>query len=93
MSFIKDIEKSPLSSKKFIGYMTASLVGKIMLGFMITNAVSPAIIMWTVTCLAFLDIGYNLSTASLDLFTRLAHIKSLAPQLPTIEPDEDKPEP
>lgn len=75
MSLIKNIEKTPIQSKKFLAYMISSLIGKSILVFMILKAVSPGVIAWSITCLSFLDIGYILSTASLDLFVRLANIK------------------
>ena len=77
MSLRNIIEKTPIQSKKFLAYMISSLIGKSILVFMIINAVSPGVIAWSVTCLSFLDIGYILSTASLDLFVRLAHIKHI----------------
>lgn len=91
MSFIKDIEKTPLSSKKFIAYFVGSLSMKAVLCFMILHAVSPAIIMWTVTCLMLVETGYILGQSGLDALQRLAHIKSLSQQIPTIEPDKEEP--
>lgn len=39
-----------------------------------------------------IEIGFILGQAGLDVMTRLAHIKSIGPQLPTIEPDKEEPE-
>lgn len=92
MSFITDIEKSPLSSKKFLAMLFSSSTSKLVLLYMIAHSVSPAILMWMVTCLMLIEIGFILGQAGLDVMTRLAHIKSIGPQLPTIEPDKEEPE-
>jgi len=91
MSFIKDIEKTPLSSKKFIAMLVSSITGKIMIGFMILYAVSPATLMWTVTCLTCIDLLYLGGQSALDIFTRLAQIKNLPQDVPTIERDKEEP--
>lgn len=91
MSFIKDIEKTPLSSKKFIAMLVSSITGKIMIGFMILYSVSPAALMWAVTCLTCIDLLYLGGQSALDIFTRLAQIKNLSQQIPTIEPDKEEP--
>lgn len=78
MSFIKDIEKTPLSSKKFIAYFVGSLSMKAVLCFMILHAVSPAIIMWTVTCLAIIETSYIGGQAALDALVRVSHIRGIS---------------
>lgn len=88
MSILSEIEKSPLSSKKFLALIISSLTSKLVLLFMITHAVSPAIIMWMVTCLMLIEIGFILGQSGLDAMVRLAHIKSISPPQP--EQTEDK---
>jgi hypothetical protein len=75
MSLIKNIEKTPMQSKKFLAYLFANLINKALIFWMIKNNIGGTTIAWAVTAAAFIDIGYILGQAALDGFVRMAQIK------------------
>lgn len=79
MSVIKDIEKTPLQSKKFLAYLIMNFLNKALLFYMIYSGVGVAVITWAITTSIFIDAGYILGVVALDLFVRLAQIKSSPP--------------
>jgi len=76
---VSPMEKTPTQSKKFIAYMTATLISKLIILYMVHQGSSAALITWAITSAAFLDIGYILGQTALDIFVRMAHIKSNLP--------------
>lgn len=76
MSLAKSIEKTPMQSKKFLAYLFANLINKIIIFWMIQKGIGGTTIAWAITAAAFIDIGYILGQAALDGFVRMAHIKS-----------------
>lgn len=68
------LEKTPLSSKKFIAYLFSNLGSKGLLFWMVHRDVSDFVLITTVTAAAFIDIGYILGQAALDKYVRVALI-------------------
>ena len=90
MSDIQSMEKFPLQSKKFLAYLVGNIINKALLFYMVYAEISPTLISWGITTAIFIDVGYILGQAGLDLFVRLAHIK--APSNPVLpeKPEEDE---
>jgi len=74
MSVIKDIEKAPLQSKKFLAYLLSSVSTKILLLWMISKSASDFVVVSTITAAAFVDIGYILGQAALDKYVRVVSV-------------------
>jgi hypothetical protein len=71
---MKAIEKTPLSSKKFIAYLISNLGSKVLLFWMVTRNEGDMVIITTITAASFIDIGYILGQAALDKYVRVASI-------------------
>jgi len=71
---MKAIEKTPLSSKKFIAYLISNLGSKVLLFWMVTKSEGDMVIISTITAASFIDIGYILGQAALDKYVRVASI-------------------
>ena len=71
---MKALEKTPLSSKKFIAYLISNLGSKVLLFWMVTRSESDMVIISTVTAASFIDIGYILGQAALDKYVRVASL-------------------
>ena len=69
---MKALEKTPLSSKKFIAYLISNLGSKLRLFWMVTKSESDMVIISTITAASFIDIGYILGQAALDKYVRVA---------------------
>jgi len=69
---MKVLEKTPLSSKKFIAYLISNLGSKLLLFWMVTKSESDMVIISTITAASFIDIGYILGQAALDKYVRVA---------------------
>jgi hypothetical protein len=76
MSLSKSIEKTPMQSKKFLAYLFANLINKVLIFWMIQKGIGGTTIAWAITAAAFIDIGYILGQAALDGFVRMAHVKN-----------------
>lgn len=87
MSFIKNIEKTPMQSKKFLAYLLSNLINKALIFYMVSKAASATSIAWAITAAAFIDIGYILGQAALDGFVRMAQIKTFS--FSTSNPDKE----
>jgi hypothetical protein len=71
---MKAIEKTPLSSKKFIAYLISNLGSKVLLFWMVTKSEGDMVIITTITAASFIDIGYILGQAALDKYVRVASL-------------------
>ncbi len=78
MSIAKELEKTPLQSKKFIAYVFANIINKFLIFWMIQKDISPTTIAWAVSASVFIDVGYILGQSALDIFVRMTHIKTTA---------------
>lgn len=76
MSFTKNIEKTPMQSKKFLAYLLSNLINKAIIFYMVYKTVPATSIAWAITAATFIDIGYILGQAALDGFVRMAQIKT-----------------
>ena len=76
MSLSKSIEKTPMQSKKFLAYLFANLINKVLIFWMIQKGIGGTTIAWAITAAACIDIGYILGQAALDGFVRMAHVKN-----------------
>jgi hypothetical protein len=88
MSLIKNIEKTPMQSKKFLAYLFANLINKALIFWMIKNNIGGATIAWAITAAAFIDVGYILGQAALDGFVRMAQIKFFPKTKEELSPKE-----
>ena len=71
---MKALEKTPLSSKKFIAYLISNLGSKMLLFWMVTRSEGDMVLMTTITAASFIDIGYILGQAALDKYVRVASL-------------------
>lgn len=69
-----DYDKAPLRSKKFLAYMFSNIVLKIYAFYSTMRGESDTVIIATLLCSTFLDVGYILGQASLDRFVRVASL-------------------
>jgi hypothetical protein len=95
MSFIKNIEKTPMQSKKFLAYLLSNLINKAVIFYMVSKSTPTTAVAWAITAAAFIDIGYILGQAALDGFVRMAQIKtfSISDKSPKEETSDDQPLP
>ena len=77
MSFAKNIEKTPMQSKKFLAYLLSNLISKAIIFYMVYKMAPAASVVWAITAATFIDVGYILGQAALDGFVRIAQIKTL----------------
>jgi hypothetical protein len=78
MSFINNIEKTPIQSKKFLAYLLSNLINKAVIFYMVSKSMPTTAVAWAITAAAFIDIGYILGQAALDGFVRMAQIKTFS---------------
>lgn len=88
---LREIEKTPLQSKKFIAWFLAMLLTKIVLVYMITRATSDLVLLTTVITSGFLDIGYVLGQTALDIFVRALPSAKRLVELEGVWDPESKP--
>lgn len=74
MGIVKDIEKTPLQSKKFLAYLLSNLGTKLLMFWMVHRQESDIVLTTVVTAAAFIDVGYILGQAALDKYVRVASI-------------------
>ena len=79
---IDNLEKTPLSSKKFIAYVISNILMKILLFSMLAHNSSDYVITCALIVSSFVDVGYILGQAALDKFVRVAAVEIKKPQLP-----------
>ena len=77
MSLIKNIEKTPMQSKKFLAYLLSNLINKAIIFYMVFISSPTTVVAWAITAAAFIDIGYILGQAALDGFVRMGQIKNI----------------
>lgn len=77
MEILEKLEKSPLQSKKFIGYLLSNMGSKILLFWMISQKTQEVVLMTMIIASAFLDVGYVLGQAALDKYVRVASMKGI----------------
>ena len=82
MDITKEIEKTPLQSKKFIAYIVANITTKLLLFYMTYKSEGDLVIMTGLIAAAFLDVGYILGQAALDRYVRVASIGKSGPGRP-----------
>jgi hypothetical protein len=73
---LDQLEKSPLSSKKFIAYFLGSITSKMIIVHMITRQASDFVMMGMIISSSFIDIGYILGQAALDKYVRVASLQT-----------------
>lgn len=71
---MKLLDKTPLSSKKFIAYLLAELLSKGVLILMILRDIDWWAIIAMIIVTAFVEVGYILGQAALDRYVRVAQI-------------------
>ena len=76
MSLIKNIEKTPVQSKKFLAYFLSNVLTKGLLFYMVSKAADPSTVIACIVSSAFIDIGYILGQAALDKYVRIARIEN-----------------
>lgn len=69
-----DYEKTPIQSKKFLAYLFSNISTKIYMFYATLKTESDLVIMTSIICSLFLDVGYILGQSSLDRYVRLAKI-------------------
>ena len=76
MTTLKELERTPMQSKKFIAFFLCLVVSRICLIMMIKNAVGPTVLIVALLCFTFVDVGYILGQAALDIYVRgVAHMR------------------
>lgn len=76
MSLIKNIEKTPIQSKKFLAYFLSNILTKGLLFYMVSKSSDPSTIIACIVSSAFIDVGYILGQAALDKYVRIAGIEN-----------------
>lgn len=76
MNAVDQIEKAPLSSKKFVAYVMSNILMKIFLFSMLKYGTSEAVMICAILSSSFVDVGYILGQAALDKYVRVASVQS-----------------
>ena len=76
MNAVDQIEKAPLSSKKFVAYVMSNILMKIFLFSMLKYETSEAVMICAILSSSFVDVGYILGQAALDKYVRVASVQS-----------------
>lgn len=88
------LEKTPLSSKKFIAYLLAEFGWKLVLLILLFNVemsiVSCALMMSIVIISGFVQVGYILGQAAVDKYIRVAQVSSGLLNPGGLKDDEEK---
>jgi len=71
---LKDIEKTPLSSKKFIAWFLASMTWKAFLFYAVFVTANITVQLWIIALLFFLDALYVGGQAAVDALVRYVAI-------------------
>lgn len=87
---MKDLEKRPSSSKKFIAFLISIIGWMIILVLMIFKGTSSLSIMATVIVSGFISVGYILGQAALDKYVRMATILKSESELDSIAKHADQ---
>lgn len=69
-----DYDKAPLQSKKFLAYLFANISTKLYMFYATRAGEGDIVIVTTIVCSLFLDVGYILGQAALDRYVRVAAI-------------------
>lgn len=69
-------DTAPLQSKKFIAYLFANISTKLYLFYATGRGEGDIVLITTIICSLFLDVGYILGQASLDKYVRVAELMS-----------------
>ena len=69
-------DTAPLQSKKFIAYLFANISTKLYLFYATGRGEGDVVLITTIICSLFLDVGYILGQASLDKYIKFAEIMS-----------------
>lgn len=88
MSLIKNIEKTPMQSKKFLAYLLSNLINKAIIFYMVFISSPTTVVAWAITAAAFIDVGYILGQAALDGFVRMGQIKNIPFSLKDSDEDD-----
>jgi hypothetical protein len=67
---VEDIERTPLQSKKFIAFFLCLVLSRIALVVMIKGNVSDVVLITALLSATFVDVGYILGQAALDIYVR-----------------------
>lgn len=70
MSGLDELERTPLQSKKFIAFFLSMLLSRIGIVVMIKAKTSDTVLLTALMCTTFVDVGYILGQAALDIFVR-----------------------
>lgn len=69
-------EKAPLQSKKFLAYLFSNMCLKSYIFFATSRKENDAIILASLICSVFLDVGYVLGQSYVDKYVQMAKILS-----------------
>jgi ureidoglycolate hydrolase len=70
MSAIHRLERTPIQSKKFIAFFLCLVLSRVSLVVMIKDDVSDMVLITALLCSTFVDVGYILGQAALDIYVR-----------------------
>jgi cell division protein FtsW (lipid II flippase) len=70
MSTLQKLDRTPMQSKKFIAFFLCLVVSRISLIVMIKNDVGSTVLVTALLCSTFVDVGYILGQAALDIYVR-----------------------
>jgi len=85
MSNLSDLERTPMQSKKFIAFFLSLLLSRISIVIMVKAKMSDTVILAALMCATFVDVGYILGQAALDIFVRA--ISRQRPGRPSMPPE------
>ena len=67
---LEELERTPLQSKKFIAFFLCLVLSRIAIVVMIKNHVSDLVLITALLSATFVDVGYILGQAALDIYVR-----------------------
>ena len=70
MSAIHRLERTPMQSKKFIAFFLCLVLSRVSLIVMVKDNVGEMVLITALLCSTFVDVGYILGQAALDIFVR-----------------------
>ena len=70
MSSLSNIIQTPMQSKKFIAFFLCLLLSRIGIVVMVKADSSDMVIISALLCATFVDVGYILGQAALDIYVR-----------------------
>jgi hypothetical protein len=71
---MRNLERTPLQSKKFIAYMITNLIMKTYMFYSTYTGESDTVVITAIFLSVFLDVGYILGQAAVDSLVRYASI-------------------